>query len=81
MNAYSLVSRADTGRADNQRMEGSRQESQSGRRASMIRLLAAALAGAIGAFGVPAGAHVASQTAATAAPSPTVAASPEPAPQ
>jgi hypothetical protein len=39
---------------------------QPSRRASAIRLLAAALAGAIGAFGVPAGLHAAQQQAATA---------------
>jgi hypothetical protein len=38
---------------------------QPSRRASAMRLLAAALAGAIGAFGVPAGLHAAQQQPAT----------------
>jgi hypothetical protein len=41
---------------------------QTSRRAAAMRLLAAALAGAIGAFGAPAGAHVAQQQAAATAP-------------
>jgi len=41
---------------------------ETSRRAYAMRLLAAALAGAIGAFGVPAGLHAAQQQAAAATP-------------
>jgi hypothetical protein len=43
---------------------------QPGRRATLLRLLAAALAGAIGAFGVPAGIHASQQAVASAATTP-----------
>jgi hypothetical protein len=43
------------------------ESSQPSRRATLLRLLAAALAGAIGAFGVPAGIHASQQPAASAA--------------
>jgi hypothetical protein len=46
------------------------------RRSTAIRLLTAALAGAIGAFGVPAAVHGGPQ-AVTSAPSPSVAVSPD----
>ena len=51
------------------RMEGSE---QSARKPSLLRLLAAALAGAIGTFGVPAAAHA--RTPAPTATTPSVAA-------
>jgi hypothetical protein len=66
-----VLSGADTSRVDNRSMENGGQTS---RRAAAIRLLAAALAGAIGAFGVPAGAHAAQQQAAAAATAPPAAA-------
>lgn len=40
---------------------------QPGRSRSILRVLAAALAGAIGAFGVPAGVHAAAQSASAGA--------------
>jgi hypothetical protein len=43
------------------------ESAQPSRRATLLRLLAAALAGAIGAFGVPAGIHASQQAAASAA--------------
>jgi hypothetical protein len=43
------------------------ESAQPGRRGSFLRVLAAALAGAIGAFGVPAGVHTVQQTAPGAA--------------
>jgi hypothetical protein len=43
------------------------ESAQPGRRAAAMRLLAAALAGAIGAFGFPAGLHAAQQTATASA--------------
>jgi hypothetical protein len=48
---------------------------QTSRRSSAMRLLAAALAGAIGAFGVPAGVHAAQQQAAAISPPPSATAS------
>ncbi|MGD0386868.1 MAG: hypothetical protein ABSB73_12135 [Solirubrobacteraceae bacterium] len=43
------------------------ESAQPSRRVTLLRLLAAALAGAIGAFGVPAGVHASQQAAASAA--------------
>jgi hypothetical protein len=53
---------------------GTNEREQPSRRASLMRLLAAALAGGIGAFGLTAGGHVsAAATPASATPPPAVA--------
>jgi len=53
---------------------GTNEREQPGRRASLMRLLAAALAGGIGAFGLTAGGHVLpAATPTTATPPPAVA--------
>jgi hypothetical protein len=53
------------------------ERSQPSRRASLMRLLAAALSGAIGAFGIPAGAHAAPSAAPAIAPPPAPALTPD----
>jgi len=71
INAYCVLSARDRSPADNRGVD---ERSQPSRRASLMRLLAAALAGAIGAFGVPLGLHAAQQqSTATSAQAPAAA--------
>ena len=67
MNAYCPLSGTDTDRVDNRDMA---EADHTSRRSTAMRLLAAALAGAIGAFGVPAGVHAAQQQTAAVGPPP-----------